>query len=71
MTKKEAEDIAKIYVASIVLLGNAFNAENINEVDNQKVQKAIESICMKLLKQTKAGCTATSDFEAVNMVLNH
>ena len=70
MTKKQAIDIAKIYMVSPLLLGDAFNAENLSETDNTKVREAIEDICMKLLKQTKVGCTATSDFEAVNIVLN-
>lgn len=71
MTKKQAIDIAKIYMVSPLLLSDGFNAENLSETDNTKVREAIEDICIKLLGQTKVGHTATSDFEAVNMVLNH
>ena len=71
MTAKEANDIAKIFIASPILLGYDFKAENLSKEDNEKVQKAIENICIKLLKQTKIGSTATSDYDAVNMVLDN
>jgi len=71
MTTKEANDIAKIYIVSPLLLGDEFKAENLSKEDNEKVQKAIENICMKLLKQTKVGSTAISDYDAVKMVLNN
>lgn len=71
MTQKQANDIAKIYIVSLLLLGDGFNAENLSETDNIKVKKAIDDICRKLLRQTKVGEIATSDFEAVSMVLNY
>ena len=71
MTTKEANDIAKIYIVSPLLLGNSFDAENLSLEDNEKVQKAVEDICMKLLKQTKVGSTAVTTYDAVNMVLNN
>ena len=71
MTTKEANDIAKIYIVSLLLLGNKFKAENLSEKDNAKVQKAVENICMKLLKQTKVGSTAVTTYDAVNMVLDN
>ena len=71
MTTKEANDIAKIFIVSPILLGNSFKAENLSREDNAKVQKAVEDICMKLLKQTKVGSTAVTTYDAVNMVLDN
>lgn len=70
LTKKQANDIAKIFIASPLLLGDSFDAKNLSDEDNNKVQNAINEIAMKLLKQTKVGETATSDFDVVEKVLN-
>ena len=69
MTQKQADEIAKLFIVSPLLLGDVYNAENLNEKDNEKVRVAIEKIAMKLLGQTKVGHTITSDFEAVNCVM--
>ena len=71
ITKKQANDIAKIFIASPLLLGNGFDAENLSEEDNKKVNEAIRDIAMKLLGQTKVAEITTSDFEAVDRVLNY
>jgi len=71
ITKKQVNDIARINIASIFLLGNGFNAENLSIEDNGKVNKALHEISMRLLRQTEVGETATSDFEAVEKVLNY
>ncbi len=70
LTKKQVNDIAKIFIASPLLLGDGFDAENLSDEDNNKVQNAIKEIAIKLLKQTKVGETATSDFDVVEKVLN-
>ena len=71
LTKKQVNDIAKIFIASPLLLGDGFDAENLSDEDNNKVQNAIKEIAIKLLKQTKVGETATSDFDVVEKVLNY
>ncbi len=71
LTKKQVNDIAKIFIASPLLLGDSFDAENLSDEDNNKVQNAIKEIAIKLLEQTKVGETATSDFDVVEKVLNY
>ena len=71
LTKKQVNDIAKIFIASPLLLGDSFDAENLSDEDNNKVQNAIKEIAIKLLGQTKVGETATSDFDVVEKVLNY
>jgi len=71
LTQKQANDIAKIFIASPLLLGNEFDCDNLSEADNEKVRKVINDVATKLLGQTKVGCTAVTDFEAVSSVLNH
>lgn len=69
MTKKQANQIAKLYISSLFVNYDNFNCDNLSEEDKEKVQTELDKITRNLVKDICFDVYPTTSDTCVDIVM--